>query len=84
VPGFGIMVTDKDRRITRFVEKPKDPAVIDSLRIPGEILTQIGHPSTEELFQASMGIYVFNREALISSLEQRSCGLRKKHHPSCD
>jgi glucose-1-phosphate adenylyltransferase len=69
VPGFGIMATDSDRRITRFVEKPKDPEVIDSLRIPGELLSQIGHPSQEELFQASMGIYVFNREALISSLD---------------
>jgi glucose-1-phosphate adenylyltransferase len=69
VPGFGIMATDSERRITRFVEKPKDPAVIDSLRIPGELLGQIGHSPEEELFQASMGIYVFNREALISSLD---------------
>jgi glucose-1-phosphate adenylyltransferase len=69
VPGFGIMATDSELRITRFVEKPKDPAVIDSLRIPDELLGQIGHSPNEELFQASMGIYVFNREALISSLD---------------
>ena len=32
--GFGIMHTDESRRIIEFVEKPKDPAVLDSLRIP--------------------------------------------------
>src|SRR5512145_457983 len=29
---LGIMHTDVESRITRFVEKPKDPAVLDSLR----------------------------------------------------
>ena len=29
-----IMQIDEERRITRFVEKPKDPAVLDSLRLP--------------------------------------------------
>jgi len=66
---FGIMHTDSARRITKFVEKPKDPAVLDSLRIPGDLLTQMGHSADEELFQASMGIYVFNREALEKALD---------------
>jgi len=82
VPGFGIMATDSDRRITRFVEKPKDPAVIDSLRIPSELLSQIGHTGQEELFQASMGIYVFNREALISSLDNDLVDFGKNIIPS--
>lgn len=66
---FGIMQTDEDRRIIRFVEKPKDPAVQDTLRIPPHLLESIGHPPTEELFQASMGIYVFNRDVLIDCLD---------------
>src|SRR5512142_3157745 len=33
---LGIMQTDADHRIVRFVEKPKDPAVLDSLRLPKE------------------------------------------------
>src|SRR5437867_4247800 len=33
VPGFGIMQIDAQQRITRFVEKPTDPAVQDSLRL---------------------------------------------------
>ena len=66
---FGIMQTDENRRIVRFVEKPKDPAVQDSLRIPPDLLQSIGLPVTEELFQASMGIYVFNRDVLIDCLD---------------
>jgi glucose-1-phosphate adenylyltransferase len=66
--GFGIMHTDAERRITRFVEKPKEAKVLDGLRIPAELLKELGLPETAELFQASMGIYVFNRAALIAAL----------------
>ncbi len=66
---FGIMLTDGERRIREFVEKPKDPTVLDSLRIPGSLLKEIGHPPEEELYQASMGIYIFNRDVLISCLD---------------
>src|SRR5436853_1129648 len=31
--GLGIMEIDPERRITRFVEKPKEPAVLDSLML---------------------------------------------------
>jgi glucose-1-phosphate adenylyltransferase len=66
---FGIMLTDSDLRISKFVEKPKDDAVLDTLRIPASLLKGMGRAEGEELFQASMGIYIFNREALISSLD---------------
>ena len=65
---LGIMHSDASRRITRFVEKPKDPAQLDSLRIPGDLLKELGKEG-EELYQASMGIYVFNRQALIEALD---------------
>src|SRR5207253_8297726 len=32
------------------------------------LLADIGHGEDEELFQASMGIYVFNREVLVDCL----------------
>lgn len=67
--GFGIMQTDAERRITRFVEKPTDPAVLDSLRIPGPLLSELGLDPSAERYQASMGIYLFNREALVQCLE---------------
>ena len=66
---LGIMHTDASRRITRFVEKPKDPALLDELRIPPELLTELGQDPATELFQASMGIYVFNRRALEEALD---------------
>jgi glucose-1-phosphate adenylyltransferase len=66
---FGIMCSDVDRRITRFVEKPKDPRVLDELKLGPELLDSIGSAATEELFQASMGIYVFNRNVLVDCLD---------------
>ena len=68
VPGFGIMKMASDYRITEFVEKPKDPAVQDAFRLPAEWYPKLRIESGEELFLASMGIYVFNREALFQLL----------------
>ncbi len=65
---FGIMHSDNSRRIIRFQEKPKDPAVLDTLTIPPALLKDLGRREDEELFQASMGIYVFNRQVLIDTL----------------
>jgi glucose-1-phosphate adenylyltransferase len=65
---FGIMHSDVDRRIFRFEEKPKDPKLLDELRIPAPLLQDLGHPEDAELYEGSMGIYVFNRHMLIESL----------------
>lgn len=66
---LGIMHTDASRRITRFEEKPKDPCLLDSLKIPADLLKDLGREPDAELYQASMGIYVFNRQALIDALD---------------
>ncbi len=55
---MGLMKVSRENLITNFAEKPKDPA----------ILKQYELPSGRHL--ASMGIYIFKREALISLLEQ--------------
>ncbi|HEY5954693.1 MAG TPA: glucose-1-phosphate adenylyltransferase [Terrimicrobiaceae bacterium] len=68
-PGFGIMHTDDRRRIIEFVEKPKDPQVLNGLRIPPDLLQSIGHTPDADLYQASMGIYVFQREVLKECLD---------------
>jgi glucose-1-phosphate adenylyltransferase len=65
---FGIMQSDDQRRITRFVEKPKEDAALDGLKLGPELLASIGAGAEEELFQASMGIYVFNRDVLVECL----------------
>ena len=66
---LGIMQVDSDRRITRFVEKPQDPAVQDTLKLQKEWYPKLGIVSEDELFLASMGIYVFNRKVIREMLE---------------
>ena len=66
---FGIMQSDAKRRIFRFEEKPKDPKLLDELRIPPDLLNGLGRPVDAELYQGSMGIYVFNRQTLIDALD---------------
>ena len=65
---FGIMHSDSARRIIRFQEKPKEAAVLDELKIPDALLKDLGRRPDDELFQASMGIYVFNRKVLIEAM----------------
>src|ERR1700757_1299723 len=66
---FGIMQSGVDRRITGFIEKPSDEAGVQEMKMSRELLRAIGSKEADELFQASMGIYVFNRNVLIESLE---------------
>jgi glucose-1-phosphate adenylyltransferase len=69
VPSFGIMQVTDELRITRFVEKPKDPEVQDALRLPPGWTSKMGVKTEGELFLASMGIYVFNRDILLRLLD---------------
>jgi len=66
---LGIMQINQERRITRFVEKPKEPAVLDSLRLPPSWYPTLGINGGAELFLASMGIYVFNRDVIRALLD---------------
>jgi glucose-1-phosphate adenylyltransferase len=52
---LGIMHVDKTSRIVEFAEKPGDTPRLDEMRAP---------MYEEELFLASMGIYVFNAKVL--------------------
>lgn len=66
---LGIMHIGEDKKILRFVEKPKDAAVLDSLRLPEEWYKKLGIEGGGELFLASMGIYVFNRSIIRKLLD---------------
>ena len=79
---FGIMHSDSARRIIRFQEKPKEAAVLDELAIPEPLLKDLGRRPSEELFQASMGIYVFNRQVLIDALVGEGTDFGKHIIPS--
>ncbi len=62
---LGIMQIDAERRITRFVEKPKDPAMLDPLKLlAASGMPRWGSRARANLFLASMGIYVFNRDVI--------------------
>ena len=66
---FGIMQIAEDHRITRFEEKPKDPALLDTLHLPEQWFKKMGVKDGEEKFLASMGIYVFNRSLIQELLD---------------
>jgi len=65
---LGIMQVNAERRITHFVEKPKDPAMLESLKVDRASYGQLGIQGDAEVYLASMGIYVFNREVLFELL----------------
>jgi glucose-1-phosphate adenylyltransferase len=68
VSEFGIMQSGVDRRITGFIEKPVDKSELREMKMSRELLRAIASKEEDELFQASMGIYVFNRNVLIECL----------------
>lgn len=69
---LGIMQIDADRRIHRFVEKPKEAEQLDSLRLERDWYPRLGIEDGRELFLASMGIYVFNRKLITSLLDNKN------------
>lgn len=63
--GFGVLKANSNKRITKFVEKPQEEDLLDSLVIP-----ELAEKS-EDCFIASMGIYVFKLDVLIDLLEKK-------------
>jgi len=66
---LGILQIADDLRITRFVEKPKDAAVLDSLKLTHEMQSRLEIKGGGESLLASMGIYVFNRKLICELLD---------------
>ncbi len=65
---LGILQVNDAKRIIRFVEKPKEPELLEELRLDDPLLSALGK-GHEDLFLASMGIYVFNRDVLVNVLD---------------
>jgi len=63
-PRFGIVHVDESQRVVGFLEKPKEPPSI---------------PGQRHLALASMGIYVFNMDLLVKSLEQDAADSASHH-----
>ena len=79
---LGIMQVANDRRITRFVEKPREPAVLDSLAVDWSTLGSSLTGVSPDALLASMGIYVFNREVLAEALAGPEADFGKHIIPS--
>jgi glucose-1-phosphate adenylyltransferase len=65
---LGILQIADDLRITRFVEKPKEDALLDSLKLTPEMQAKLEIKNPDESLLASMGIYVFNRKLICELL----------------
>ena len=69
VHGLGVMRVGDDLAIKQFVEKPKDPKVIEGLVVGEAIRQRMMHRvEGEDYCLASMGIYVFTGKVLKLSL----------------
>jgi len=81
VEGLGLMGVHDDLSIARFVEKPKDPEVINGLALSPALEATLKTPSDEKRCLASMGIYVFNRSVLAEALENTQADFGKEIIP---
>ena len=68
VAGFGIMQLNDSGRVVGFVEKPKTEQQLQPLRTPDDWLARRGITGHGRNYLASMGIYLFDREALLDLL----------------
>lgn len=72
-PRLGLLNIDADSNIVDFHEKPKDPAILEKFELSDEFVTCNDiHCANPPCFLASMGIYVFKKEVLISLLQEDS------------
>ncbi len=82
VEGLGLMRVSDDLAIEEFVEKPTDPAIIENLAISDALQASMDSPREGKHCLASMGIYVFNRSALVESLDNEMTDFGKEVIPS--
>jgi glucose-1-phosphate adenylyltransferase len=82
VEGLGLMRVADDLSVTEFVEKPKDPAIIQGLAISPALESKLATKSTEKHCLASMGIYVFSREVLREALDNNMKDFGKEVIPA--
>jgi glucose-1-phosphate adenylyltransferase len=82
VEGLGVMQVRDDLSVERFVEKPKDPALIAGLALSSTLEATLKAKVTEKQCLASMGIYVFKRSVLEAALNNTMTDFGKEVIPS--
>jgi glucose-1-phosphate adenylyltransferase len=68
-PNFGIVRLDESGRVVGLVEKPHTAEELAALRTPAAELERLGVSARGRDWLASMGFYLFKREALFKLLE---------------
>ncbi|TNE61668.1 MAG: glucose-1-phosphate adenylyltransferase [Bacteroidetes bacterium] len=63
--GFGIMKVDKNGFIPRFIEKPSEEELPEWVSDVDAL-----HKKSGRLYMASMGIYIFNRQAMVDLFDK--------------
>ncbi|MDX9755083.1 MAG: glucose-1-phosphate adenylyltransferase [bacterium] len=66
---FGILQVDERGQVIRFVEKPKEEALLEDLRVPTHLFEDRGIAAEGREHIASMGIYIFDTNTLFESLD---------------
>ena len=66
---MGLLRVDSEGMVEEFVEKPKDPEVIERFRAPESLCRQVGLNPDDGWYLASMGIYVFDSRLLNDCLQ---------------
>ncbi|MCI0380870.1 MAG: glucose-1-phosphate adenylyltransferase [Gemmataceae bacterium] len=67
-PGFGLVRLDDSGRVAGFLEKPQDQDQLPPYHTPDEWIERRGIQPQGRNYLASMGIYLFSREALFHLL----------------
>ncbi len=70
--GLGIMCANDTGRVTGFVEKPQTDEELKQVRIEPSWLEARGLSSGGRDCLASMGIYLFNRDVLVETLQENN------------
>jgi glucose-1-phosphate adenylyltransferase len=68
VSALGVMRVNEELLVTQFVEKPKDPAVIQTLVLGGSARAKLTDQSDKPYCLASMGIYLFSGKVMREAL----------------
>jgi glucose-1-phosphate adenylyltransferase len=68
VEGFGLARFDETGRVMGFIEKPKTEEQLAPFHTPEEWMSRFGINSQGRPYLASMGIYLFKRDALLDLL----------------
>jgi len=68
IAGFGAAMVDESGRIVEFREKPSTPGERAGMEVAPSLLEAKGVPSNLP-YIASMGVYIFRKEALVEALD---------------